>query len=142
MELLVTAGVLVLGVGYLLGKLLEGRAKSKSDAIVLANGEIRTYREAVEHMRTEMGTLEKKVDELTQAVNALTQERNTYRSLVMLEQIPPALQAALAATAAQSVTEAIAQVRLLLVAEADRVIASMPKLVAIHAASEGTHDRI
>ncbi len=136
---MIAVGTMILGAGYLIGKLLEGRSKSKSDAITLANSEITTYREAVDHMRDEMGNLERKVDDLTTAVHKLTEERNTYRSMVMLEVIPPALQSALAATAAQAVIEAISQVRGIIVGEADRVIAAMPKFVAIHAAAEGGH---
>jgi hypothetical protein len=98
-------GVLVLGVGYALGQFRRGKDERTSatiqrstEALNIAGSELDLLRARGDRLDSELSEAKERIARLEAISDAQQRENATLRALVMLETIPPALQAALEET--------------------------------------------
>jgi predicted outer membrane protein len=102
----VLLGVLLLGVGYAVGQWRRGRNDATSSILEIANAEIEVLKAARERMSEELRDYAAKIAKLEAVAEQQQRENRSLRELVMLEAVPPALQAALSAEAGNAVDAA------------------------------------
>lgn len=88
-------GVLILGLGYALGQWRRGRDDRESSALAIAADELELLKAARDRMAGELRDNAAAIAKLEAIVEQLQRENKNLRDLVMLDSIPPALQAAM-----------------------------------------------
>ena len=90
-NILLIGGIIALGIGYLLGQIRRGKLQATSEAVELASTEIELLKSARDRTSRSLHEAQMNLEALNTKVEALTKENNDLRGLIMLEQIPPAL---------------------------------------------------
>lgn len=97
-NLAVILGVIFAGIGYAAGQWRRGRDDQRSAILGIANDELDLLKASRDRMAAEARDRDTRIAKLEAIVEQLQRENGALRELVMLETIPPALEAALAET--------------------------------------------
>lgn len=111
----------VLLIGWLVGSFRRGKSDAAREALDFATAEILVLREANTRMSGELNEARAELARLGGLMEQLREENAELRRLVMLEKIPPALEAAMSGASGAVLAAVTSTVR----PEHDRVIAAI-----------------
>jgi hypothetical protein len=94
-EWALVAGLAAAGLGYALGQWRRGRTDHAAGVLEIANDELAVLKGARERMAADLADAHARIAKLEAIAEQQQRENRSLRELVMLETIPPALQAAL-----------------------------------------------
>lgn len=105
-EWAIMIGLIAAGAGYALGQWRRGRDDRTSGVLEIANDELEVLKRARDRMSEELRDAGERIAKLEAVAEQQQRENRSLRELVMLETIPPALQAALSEEARTAINAA------------------------------------
>lgn len=136
-EWALTIGLIAAGIGYGFGQWRRGRHDQAAGVLAIANDELEVLKAARDRMGEELRVNRERIAKLEAIAEQQQRENRALRELVMLETVPPALQAALsegaqtAAAAAERLHEETRARILAELADAERRIAALLRLTTV-----------